>query len=129
MLRSIGVVVLGVIGWGALWNGFWFALRAARPDTFTEEMATSDATNLVALLGVSVLLSIGFGFVVAKLAGRAPMNHALALGIVNLLIGIGVQATSWDAFPLWYHIPFLLLVVPATLAGGKAGAGRNSAPA
>ena len=31
-------------------------------------------------------------------------------------------AAAWSAMPVWYHVTFLLLLVPCTLLGAKIGA-------
>ena len=35
---------------------------------------------------------------------------------VQLLLGIMFEAVSWSLTPVWYHLVFLALVVPATAA-------------
>jgi hypothetical protein len=37
-----------------------------------------------------------------------------------------VQASAWSALPLWYHLPFLALLVPACLLGGRMTARRGA---
>ena len=67
---------------------------------------------------LSVIFSVASGYIAAVLAkenSRAPM----ILGIILLLVGIGVQASVWSLLPVWYHLIFLILLVPATIFGGK----------
>jgi hypothetical protein len=39
------------------------------------------------------------------------------LGVVLAGVGAFVQSRVWKLMPLWYHLSFLLLLVPVTLAG------------
>ena len=43
----------------------------------------------------------------------------LILGILLLIVGVLVQAMVWNLLPIWYHLIFLILLIPATIAGGK----------
>ena len=49
---------------------------------------------------------------------------------VLLLIGfIPVHISLWDRFPVWYHLTFLLSLVPLTYLGGTIiKAGRANVP-
>ena len=58
-----------------------------------------------------VLLVLGFPIFLILLATSA------VLGLLLLVVGVGVQAAMWNLMPLWYHLPFLALLLPATLAG------------
>jgi hypothetical protein len=78
---------------------------------------TLGSAVLIALLVKSLLVSAISGFVTAVIA-RENVKSALVLGILLLLFGIFVQATHWNYMPLWYHIPFLLLLIPMTVLGG-----------
>ncbi len=55
----------------------------------------------------------------ARVARRAELRHALALGVVQLIIGILVQVQYWQVMPLWYHLSFLSLLLPGTVLGGR----------
>jgi len=39
--------------------------------------------------------------------------------VVLLLAFIPQHAMLWDKFPIWYHLTFLLSLVPLTYAGGR----------
>jgi hypothetical protein len=39
--------------------------------------------------------------------------------VIQLGLGIFFQSQAWQLMPLWYHVPFLLLIVPATLLGAR----------
>ncbi len=58
-----------------------------------------------------------------NLRGRAWMGSAITLGVLLLLTGIGVQASVRDLMPVWYHVVFLALLIPATIIAAKLAGG------
>ena len=121
-------VLAGFILWTVLFlttNQVTF--RAFR-DRFDENMVTTDTMVLALTLLLTVLFSIAAGVVTAKLAPTKPVAHGLALGLIQTLIGIAVQASFWNVIPAWYNLAFVLLLLPATLAGAVF-AGRKSTTA
>jgi hypothetical protein len=56
---------------------------------------------------------------------RAP----LWLGLILLGVGMFVQAQYWYLMPLWYHLAFLLLLVPACMIGSRLRRARWPDPA
>lgn len=125
MLRSIVAVVVPIVMWGVLWGGSNAAMRAAAPEQFDENMVTSNTGLLATAIAISVVLSVVAGLVCVKIAPRLHMRHVWILAIIQFVIGIAVQATVWELMPLWYHIPFLALVMPAHLVGGRLGMGKG----
>jgi hypothetical protein len=117
MGRTIGAVVAGVVLWGALWNGGNALLGVAGVVTVGEPITS--VTVLLGLIVYSALLSVVAGYVAALIKGGAAMGAVQALAGLNLTIGIVVEVMYWSLMPAWYHIVFLALVVPMTLAGGR----------
>ncbi len=129
MIRIILGVIAGFITWSILWVGsdaVFSAISADWGKTSTDfQEAVADQTPyslstavLIALLIKSFIVSLISGFVTASIAGENTKS-TLVLGIVLLLFGIFVQASHWNYMPLWYHIPFLLMLIPMTILGGK----------
>ncbi len=130
MLRIILGVIVGFIVWSILWVGSDFVLSAVSPDWYgkhhTELEAAalnktpfmSDSIVLIIALIRSVIFSLISGFIAALIA-RENAKSTLGLGILLLLFGIYIQSIFWNNAPLWYHIPFLLLLIPMTILGGK----------
>ena len=123
-MRPLLAVVAGVALWGGAWTGSHAALAGALPAAFDERGFPRDAGLLLAFLAISVVLSIVAGFVAAWIARARPMRVVAVLAVLQLAIGVAVQASSWEAMPVWYHVPFLLMVVPAHLLGGWMKTGR-----
>lgn len=119
MVRSVLSVLAGFAVWTVLWLASNAGVVAALPAFFREDGLTDSVGILVLFLVLSVVFSVVAGFLAARLARRQAMPHALTLGIILLAVGIFVQVQYWDVMPVWYHIIFLALLVPATLLGGR----------
>ena len=117
-MRSFVSVFLGMLTWAVIVQGAFAAVQAASPDTFAADGSTESAAVLVGFLALSVVASVAAGQVTARLAPRAPMKHVLVLGLIQLALGIFFQARAWEVQPLWYHLPFLVLLLPGNLVGG-----------
>ena len=129
MARMIFGVIAGFIVWSILWVGSdaVFGLISAdwgkTSTEFREAVANKtpyalSATVLIALLVKSFIVSIISGFICALIA-RENAKSTVVLGVLLLLFGIFIQISHWDYMPLWYHIPFLVLLIPMTVLGGK----------
>ena len=120
MLRSVLSVAAGTIIWTVLWLSTNAALAAALPEgIFREDGTTDSAGVLLVILAASVLFSVVAGYATATLARSAEIKHALALGVLQLAIGVFVQLQYWDVMPLWYHVSFLGLLLPGNVFGGR----------
>jgi hypothetical protein len=127
MGRIVLAVIVGFVLWTILWVAAGQIIAAIAPDAFPEERA-SDATGLMILFNVlSVVFSIVSGFAVAKIGRAAPMRSAWALAIVLFVVGLVVEITGWGRTPVWYHIVFLILLIPGVMIGAKIGAGTPAA--
>jgi hypothetical protein len=126
MLRSIFAVLAGDIIWTILWLGTNAALAAAMPGAFQADGSIDSSGLLAVILVLSVLISIIAGYSTARLASAHEVSHALALGVVLLLIGVFVQSQYWEVLPLWYHLTFLALLIPAAWLGGKLRLGQKT---
>lgn len=129
MLRTILAVIAGFLAWSVLWVGSDAVFSAISPDwgkTSADFQAAVEnktpyalsSTVLIVLLIKSLFVSIISGFMTALIA-RENTKSTLSLGVLLLLFGIFIQAAYWNYMPLWYHLPFLALLVPMTVLGGK----------
>jgi hypothetical protein len=116
MLRLIGGVIAGVIGWTVLVTALNLVLRLSWADYAAVEKAlTFTIPMMVARLAMSAVCSLAAGFAAASVDKRAP----LISGTISLLLFIPVHYAMWNKFPLWYHLTFLSLLPLLSLAGGK----------
>jgi hypothetical protein len=120
-------VLAGAVVWATLWVGGTQALQSAFPSLLAMGQPVTNAGALMGLILYSVALSVLAGYVTAAVASRDPMPAVKALAILQLLLGIGFEVTAWSLTPVWYHLVFLALIVPATVYGGRVRARRRGA--
>lgn len=118
MGRAIGAVLSGAVLWAALWVGGTMAAQAAFPEVLDPTRKLEHVPALMGYVMYSVALSVLAGFLTAHLRGASPMRAVWILAGIQLALGIGFEASAWSATPVWYHLVFLALLVPATVFGG-----------
>jgi hypothetical protein len=133
MMASTGRAVLAVVAGAAVWAALWIGGTQAAQAAFASTLAAGQpVTNVGALLGLiaySLPLSMLAGYVTAAIAARNPMPAVWALAILQLVLGIIAETSAWSLTPVWYHVVFLALVVPATVYGGLLRVRRRQAKA
>ena len=115
MIRAVLGVIVGYLVWTALWlggNSIFFGGAAA-------VVPFSATASLVGLLVLSIVCSLAAGLAAAAIAKGRARGALLALAGLLLLTGVAVQSGVWALMPLWYHLTFLVLIVPATVLGGR----------
>jgi hypothetical protein len=130
MIRVILGAVAGFVVWSILWVGTDAVLPLISPDWYgrhlnefgqavaAQSVYTADSTFLVIALIRSIIFSIIAGYIAALVARENALSPILC-GVLLLLFGIFIQSIYWNYVPLWYHISFLLLLIPMTFLGGK----------
>ena len=118
MIRSVLAVLSGAVGWAVLWLGSNAIIAKLNPETIREGEPITDPGLLFLLIFVSVVFSIAAGYLTGLLARRAEIPHVVALGILQLALGMFFQIQYWDLMPLWYHFIFLVLLLPGNVVGG-----------
>ena len=127
MGRAIGAVVAGAAVWAVLWLGMNAVLPSAIPDVYTMGEPLESVPVLLFLIAYSVGLSLLAGFVTAIVRGGSdPMPAVKALAVLQLILGIVAEVSNWALLPVWYHLVFLALIVPATVYGGMLRARRSA---
>lgn len=140
MVRMILGILVGFIVWSILWVGSDQLLMVLSPRWYGDHQTsfmravegattfTPDTTILLLHLVRAAVITLLAGYLAAMIAreiSRAP----LILGVLLLLFGIFVQAMAWNYLPMWYHLLFLLMLVPLSVAGGRLRGGDNIAAA
>jgi hypothetical protein len=123
-MRSVLAVLAGAAFWAVLWIVGNQGLMVAFPEHLQPDAPIEHTGLLLWLIAFSSGLSVIAGWIAARVAARSPVGHATALGVLQLALGIAFQASAWSLFPLWYHVIFLGLVLPATILGGMLRARR-----
>lgn len=74
---------------------------------------------LLVVLAYRALYSLIGCYVAARLAPRNSMKHALAVGIIGVVVSIlGSVAMSGKA-PVWYDVVLIAMTLPIAWLGGK----------
>jgi hypothetical protein len=118
MSKKILGVIGGLVVWmavvmvaGAIMRLSWPAYaNVAAAMTFTLPM-------LAARLSISALATLAAGLVTAIIVPGSTLAR-LTPGVLLLIAFIPQHITLWDKFPVWYHLTFLLSLVPLTWVGG-----------
>lgn len=119
MTRHVFAVVGGYLLWSVLWLGYNAVLKstAMLPADATQPVRSMSA--VLALLVGSVVISLVVGWAAAAINGSAAGPTILALAVLLLATGIFFEAQNWALLPVWYHLVFLALIVPAVLLGAR----------
>jgi MFS family permease len=129
MGRIILGVIVGFIAWSILWVGGDEALATLMPEWYgTHKLALEkaafnntpfEASSIMLAFHLirSVITSLLSGFLAAFVANE-NRRTTMILGVLLLIIGIIFQAMVWNLLPIWYHLAFLFLLIPVTIAGG-----------
>ncbi len=110
VVAGLGVWVAIVLVAGAVMRPAWPAYASvAAAMTFTLPMLT-------ARLAISTLATLATGFVTAVIT--QSLVASVIPGVLLLIAFIPQHIMLWDKFPVWYHLTFLLSLVPLTYVGG-----------
>ena len=114
MIAGLVVWVIIVMAIGQIMRSSWSAYASvATAMTFTLPM-------LVARLSISVVATLAAGLVTASIAPRSTLVRLMP-GLLLLVAFIPEHINLWDKFPIWYHLTFLVSLVPLTYIGGTIG--------
>ena len=117
ILKTVGAVIAALVTWFFVATVLNLALRAWWP-LYHERETTYNFTFAMKLarlfLGAISSLSAGF---VATWIGKYRMRAAIVTGIVLPGLFIPGHYLLWSKFPVWYHLTFLVSLLPLTLLG------------
>jgi hypothetical protein len=117
MGRTIGSIVVGLIAWGVVVTLLNFGLRAAIPGYHAAETSLMFTGAMKAgRLIEAAIASFAAGMAVRAIA---PASRAApwATGLIILAMFVPVHIQLWSKFPVWYHLAFLLSIVPLVVLG------------
>jgi hypothetical protein len=125
MSKKILGVVAGLAAWLAIVLVAGAIMRAAWPAyASVAEAMTFTLPMLAARLAISTLATLATGFVAAIIT--RSLIASVIPGVVLLIAFIPQHIMLWDKFPVWYHLTFLLSLVPLTYVGGTIWSRRQS---
>lgn len=130
MVRIILGVIVGFIVWSIVWVGGQATMVALSPDWIgayiaAAERSVTDGSPFTPVASIaainlirSLLTSFIAGYMAALVAGEYKRS-TMALGIILLIVGVAVEFLYWNVAPAWYHIIFVLALIPMTILGGR----------
>jgi len=117
ILKIAAAVITALVTWFFVATVVNLALRAWWPHYHEAEIAFNFTLAMKfarLLLGAISTLAAGF---VAAWIDKGRMKAAMLTGILLLGLFVPGHYRIWDKFPVWYHLTFLLSLLPLTLLG------------
>jgi hypothetical protein len=119
VIAGLAVWVIIVAAAGVIMRSAWPAYASvADAMTFTLPM-------MGARLAIGACATLAMGYSTTVVA-RGSTPATLLSGVVLLLAFIPEHITIWNKFPVWYHLTFLLSLVPLSYIGGTIARARRS---
>jgi hypothetical protein len=103
-------VTIGVVA-GAIMRLSWPAY-ASVADTMTFSLR-----RLAARPSISAVATLAAGLVTVSIAPQSTLARLMP-GVLLLVAFIPVHIMTWNRFPVWYHLTFLVSLVPLTYIEG-----------
>ena len=117
ILKIAGAVITALVTWFFVATVVNLALRALWPHYHEAEIAFNFTFAMkFARLVLGAISTLGAGFVAAWI-GNGRFRAAPLTGIVLLGLFIPNHYLLWGKFPVWYHLTFLVSLLPLTLLG------------
>jgi len=117
MKRFVLACLAGLLAWIVVVSVIDRVLRLSLPDYTAAEQTLQFTLGMKwARLLMATVTSIAAGAVTGWIS-RSNRWAALIVGGVVLAMFVPVHVAIWNRFPVWYHLTFLLTIVPAVLAG------------
>ena len=128
LLRSVLAVVVGFVVIGALAFGTGALVASMWPGAHGADGTPGTTTARVAqLLYVGVFAVFGC-WLAGRLAPGRPMAHALAVGVLGLILNVASAWAMKDGHPAWYLAAGVLTTMLWAWIGGRLAEGRGAAP-
>ena len=119
MGRKITAVVSGLVAWIVIATVLNWLMRVGWPGYASVEASmTFTPAMMLARLVVGALSSVVAGVVLA-LVVRQRRSAAVVLGTLLLVGFLPVHYQLWDKFPVWYHVVFLVSLLPLVMLGAR----------
>jgi hypothetical protein len=117
MGRTILSIIGGLVGWAVAVTLLNFGLRAAIPNYHAAEATLQFTAAMKAgRLIEAALASIAAGAVAGWIAPSGKWAPWI-IGAIILAVFLPVHVKLWSQFPVWYHLTFLVPIVPLILLG------------
>lgn len=120
-LRFVAGMALGCVTWWLVQTGAFSLLRVAWPDY---ALAEPDKAYTLAMMLARLII---FSTMIAATAGVAALvagERRVAWIAGGLILALSIPphlypGYVWDDYPAWYHIVYLLSILPLAVFGGR----------
>jgi len=114
--------ILGVVGGLIVWTIVVMVVGETMRRSWPAYANVADAMTftlpmMIARLSIGALATLAAGLVTALVVPQSTMAKLMP-GVLLLIAFIPQHIMLWDKFPIWYHLTFLLSLVPLTWVGG-----------
>ena len=117
IFKTVVAVIAALVTWFFVATVLNLALRTWWPHYHEAETAFNFTIAMkLARLVLGAISTLSAGFVAAWI-GKSRMGSATLTGIALLCLFIPGHYRIWDKFPVWYHLTFLVSLLPLTLLG------------
>ena len=117
MKRSVFACLAGLVTWVVVVSVINRVLRLSLPDyTAAEQTLQFTLAMKWARLVMAVVTSMAAGAVTGWVS-QSNRWAPLIVGSVVFAAFLPLHISIWSKFPVWYHLTFLLTIIPATLVG------------
>jgi hypothetical protein len=118
MKRTILASLAGLLTWAVVVTLINRVLRLSLPNyTAAEQTLLFTLGMKWARLLMAIVTSVVAGAVTAWISRSSRWAAPLTVGSVVLAIFVPAHIAIWSKFPAWYHLTFLLTIIPAVLVG------------
>jgi hypothetical protein len=125
MKRSILACLAGLLTWAVVVTIINRVLRLSLPDyTAAEHTLQFTLAMKWARLVMAIATSLAAGAVTGWIS-QSSRWAPLIVGVVVLGMFAPFHIAMWSKFPAWYHLTFLLTIIPAVLVGALLPGRRN----
>jgi len=125
MKRSILACLAGLLTWIVVVTVINRVLRLSVPNYTAAEQTLQFTLGMKwARLLMAIVTSLVAGAVTGWIS-RSSRWAPLIVGSVVLAMFVPLHIAIWSKFPVWYHLTFLLTIIPAVLVGALLPPRRN----
>jgi hypothetical protein len=126
MRRQIIAFVVALATWILVASVLNRLLRIGLPGYAAAEPAMTFTLSMKwSRLALGAIASVSAGYVLARLAPNAR-RLPLMLGGLLLAAFLPVHYSLWSRFPIWYHVTFLLPIIPLVVLGAQLGGSKRT---
>ena len=125
MKRSILACLSGLLTWAIVVTVINRVLRLSIPNYTAAEQTLQFTLGMMwSRLLMAVVTSVVAGAVAGWISRPSRWAPWIVGGVV-LAMFVPVHIAIWSKFPVWYHLTFLLTIIPAVVVGARLSLRRS----